>query len=249
MPYADDPLQAALLITAALIVGIAKTSVGGFASIAVAMFAFVMPTKESTAAVLILLILGDIVAALSYRRHADWSLIRKMLPAIVPGIALGALFMWRVDDLFMRRAIGALLLASVGLQVWMIRRKSRGRELMPMNRAIAWSAGTAAGFTTMTANAAGPVMALYLLLARVDKRTFVGTNAWFFLIVNISKTPFSASLGLFPPETLALTLWLAPVVLLGTVIGRWAVRRISQTVFEAAVLAASILASVSLLLG
>lgn len=249
MPYASDPLQVALLLTAALIVGIAKTSVGGFASIAVAMFAFVMPTKESTAAVLLLLILGDIVAVINYHKSADWSLIRKMLPAIVPGIALGALFMWLVDDLFMRRAIGALLLTSVGLQVWMIWRTSRGKELMALNRPIAWAAGTAAGFTTMTANAAGPVMALYLLLARIDKRTFVGTNAWFFLLVNVSKTPFSAGLGLFPPETLMLTLWLAPVVLIGTVIGRWAVKKISQRAFEGAVLVASLLAATSLLFG
>lgn len=249
MPYATDPLQAVLLVIAALIVGVAKTSVGSFATIAVALFAFVMPTKESTAAVLLLLILGDIVAVISYHKSADWSLIRRMLPAILPGIALGALFMWLMDDLLMRRAIGVLLLASVGLQVWMIRRKSRGVEFAPMNTAVAWGAGTAAGFTTMTANAAGPVMALYLLLARVDKRTFVGTNAWFFLLVNLSKTPFSAAMGLMPPTTLELTLWLAPVVLVGTLIGRAAIKRISQTVFERAVVVASFIAATALLVG
>ena len=38
------------LIVAALIIGIAKTSFGGLGSVAVALMALVMPTKESTAA-------------------------------------------------------------------------------------------------------------------------------------------------------------------------------------------------------
>jgi hypothetical protein len=40
------------------------------------------------------------------------------------------------------------------------------------------------GFTTMIGNAAGPVMAVYLLSMRLPKYSFVGTSAWFFLLVN-----------------------------------------------------------------
>lgn len=109
------------------------------------------------------------------------------------------------------------------------------------------AAGVLAGFATMTANAAGAVMTLYLLAMRVEKMRFIGTSAWFFLIVNLSKLPFSASLGLFPAETLRLSALLAPVVLVGTWLGILLLRRLSQVTFERAALAGSVVAAVALL--
>ena len=185
---------------AALLIGISKTSVGGLAAIAVAVFASVMPAKESTAAVLLLLLTGDVVAVARYRRGADWGLLRRLLPSVVPGLALGAVFLWFVSDTVVRRSIAEHPLAAV-------------------------IAGVLAGFATMTANAAGAVMTLYLLAMRVEKVRFIGTSAWFFLIVNVSKLPFSASLGLFPAETLRLSALLAPVVLVGTWLGILSLRR------------------------
>lgn len=107
------------MILAALIVGIAKTSFGGLGSVAVALLAFVLPTKESTAAALILLITGDIVAVLRYRANADWSLLKTLLPAVLPGLLLGAGFIAITDDLVLRRSIGVLLFLSLSLQFWL----------------------------------------------------------------------------------------------------------------------------------
>ncbi len=221
-----------------------------------------MPTKESTAAVLLLLITGDIIAVARFRRHADWGLLIRLLPSVLPGVALGALFMSAVDDVTLRRFIGSFLLASVALSL-LLRWRGRdqratatgGASKAPIGpaqtgppRALASiGAGTAAGFTTMTANAAAPVMTLYLLAARVDKRAFVGTNAWFFLLVNLSKTPFSAALGLFPASTLRLTVVLVPFVLIGTWLGSRLTHRLSQQQFEAVALAASAVGAVLLL--
>ena len=84
------------------------------------------------------------------------------------------------------------------------------------------------GFTTMTANAAGAVMTLYLSASGIDKRRFVGTSAWFFLIVNLAKVPFSIGLGLMHPVDAVRALVLAPVVLLGGLLGYATVQRISQ---------------------
>ena len=108
--------------------------------------------------------------------------------------------------------------------------------------------GTAAGFTTMTANAAGPVMALYFLAARIDKARFIGTNAWFFALVNLSKVPLAASLGLFTVEGLVLDLALVPAVLLGAWLGTWVIGRVSQRQFEVVTMAASAISAASLLL-
>ena len=119
---------------------------------------------------------------------------------------------------------------------------------MHERRAASWTAGTGVGFATMTANAAGAVMTLYLSASGIDKRRFVGTNAWFFLIVNLVKVPFSIALGLMHPVDAVRAVALAPLVLLGGLLGYATVQRISQRRFDLAVLAASALAAAALLL-
>lgn len=94
-----------------------------------------------------------------------------------------------------------------------------------------------AGFTTMVANAAGPVMILYLLAMRLPKLVFVGTAAWYFMALNLFKLPFSASLGLINPASLGVDLWLGPFAVLGALAGRPVVARLNQRVFEQVALA------------
>lgn len=239
-----------LLGGAALIVGVAKASFGGLGSVAVAMLALAMPTKESTAAALLLLIVGDIVAVFRYRKAADWSLLRALLPAVVPGLLLGAWFLSVVDDLVLKRVIGWFLLAFVLIQlIWQLtanRRATTGDD-GPPHRALSIGAGVLAGFTTMTANAAGPIMALYLQLAKVEKLRFLGTGAWYFFIINVSKVPLSASLGLFTPRVLTTSAVLIPVVLVGTAIGIAVIGKVPQRAFDVITLLTSILAAVALL--
>ncbi len=239
------------LVVAALIIGYSKTALGGLAVLAVAIFATIMPAKESTAAILALLLVGDVVACWHYRRDADWSLIKRLLPAVLPGLALGTLFLRVVDDTVLRRTIGAVLLALVLLQLWLKVRESAGRPLVSAathhHPVAAIVAGTAAGFATMTANAAGAVMTLYLSASGIEKRRFVGTNAWFFLIVNLTKVPFSIGLGLMHWRDAGRALALAPAILVGGLLGYATVKRISQARFDLAVLGASALAAAALL--
>lgn len=232
---------------AATLIGFSKTSFGGLGAISVAVFALAIPAKESTALVLLLLITGDLVAITRFR-EVRWRMLWRLLPSVVPGLLLGVLFMAFVDDTIMRRTIGVLLLAMLVVQLWQRRRPLSPREAGDPNWAVATGASVAAGFTTMTANAAGPVMALYFLAARIDKARFIGTNAWFFCIVNLSKVPLAASLGLYSPSGLWLVALLVPFVLLGTFIGIQVIGRVSQRQFELVTLAASAVAATSLLI-
>ena len=248
LPFDPTPLALTLVIGAALLIGISKTSVGGLGSVSVAAFAQAMPAKQSTAAVLLLLIIGDLVAVRAYHHHADWSMLKRLLPSVVPGVMLGAVFLNFVSDSTLRLVIGLMLLVMLAMQLWQRRSRPADTSEQVLHPGYAVATGVAAGFTTMTANAAGPVMAMYLLAARVDKAKFIGTGAWYFLLVNVSKVPFSAALGLFPVTTLWLTLFLLPVVLLGTVLGRVLIKRMSQLVFERITLIASVVVAASLLL-
>lgn len=234
-----------LLGVAALLVGFAKTAIGGVGSVAVAIFALVLPTRESTAAILLLLLVGDVVAVWHYRRDADWRLIRQLVPAVLPGLALGAVFLAWVDDTTLRRTIGLLLLVLAALQL-VLAWRSTDTSRVGASRAAAIGTGAAAGFATMTANAAGAVMTLYLVAQGVEKRRFLGTSALFFFGVNLCKVPFSAGLGLFDADTIKRTALLAPFVLVGTWVGLHTARRLSQSRFDQAVLAATVASAVAL---
>ena len=94
-----------------------------------------------------------------------------------------------------------------------------------------------AGFATTLANAAGPVMNLYLLARRLPKQQFIATGAWFFLVINLSKLPIYAGHGLIHTRSLLFDLVLVPPVLLGAAIGRRVAARLPQQTFELLVLA------------
>ena len=237
-----------LLGVAAFLVGLAKTSLGGLGHRLGRPLRPRAPARESTAALLLVLLVGDAVAVTLYRRDADWALIRSLLPGIVARPGRWARAVLAVaDDAMLRRGIGVVLLALCACSCAVQRRGRRRAALVgpgPWRRS-----GVAAGFTTMVANAGGPVMALYLVGQGVPKRRFVGTAAWFFLGVNLAKLPFSVGLGLVAPSMLATTLLLAPARAgLGGSRPGCCWTGCGRDVFERAVLAASASSAIPLLL-
>ena len=108
--------------------------------------------------------------------------------------------------------------------------------------------GAAAGFATMTANAAGPITTVYLIRAGLPMLRMIGTGAWFYLAVNLAKVPFSAGLGLITPLSLVMDALLLPALLVGTALGILLVRRLQQHQFEVVALVFSAAAALLLLL-
>ena len=108
--------------------------------------------------------------------------------------------------------------------------------------------GILAGFTTMVANASGPIMILYLLALRLPKVAFIGTAAWFFLFLNLFKLPFSAGLGLINANSLAVGLRLVPFAVAGALLGKPLLRHVNQKLFEQLALALTLVAAIRLLL-
>ncbi|WP_369231340.1 sulfite exporter TauE/SafE family protein [Streptomyces sp. R21] len=247
-----SPWEFAALAAAALLVGFSKTAVSGANTVSLAIFAAVLPARASTGVLLPVLIVGDVLAVLTYRRHAHWPTLWRLFPAVAAGVVLGTLFLVWADDGAVRTSIGAILLLMAAVTVW--RRRAAVQDAEPdavttsTGRIKARSYGVLGGFTTMVANAGGPVMSLYLLSAGFRKLGFLGTSAFFFLIVNVSKVPFSVGLGLIDGHSLLLDAALALFVVPGAFLGKWAVTRINQRLFEQLVIAATVVGGVQLLL-
>lgn len=242
------PLEWLLLAVAALAVGASKSGMPAFGPIPAALFASVLPAKASTGAVLGLLLVGDLIAVRMYHAHADWTILRRLIPTVVAGVLLGVVVLGFADDAAVRRIIGATLILLVVLRVaLMLRQRREGAESRPVAPALAYVFGPLGGFTTMIANAAGPVMTIYFVASRLPVQAILGTAAWFFLLVNAFKVPFSVGLGLMTPQSLLLNLLLVPALLVGALGGRAVARRISPTWFERIVLILTFASGVYLL--
>ena len=99
----------------------------------------------------------------------------------------------------------------------------------------------------MMANAAGPVMVIYLLAMRLDKIEYVGTQAWFFFVVNWLKVPFSSNLNMMTAESVKLDLIMLPFIAIGAVIGIYFLKRIPQKIFVTVIQLLAAVAAVKLL--
>ena len=251
-------LDLSLLALAASLVGLSKTAMPGAGTITVAVFAAVLPAKESTGALLLLLILGDLFAVWTYHAHADWATLRRLVPTVLAGVVFGTFFLSAADDGTVRRVIGVILLGLVAVTLAL--RASATRGLSPAvpvsvpgtdatdvtghadpsagrgRRLVTSGYGILAGVTTMVANAGGPVISMYFLASRYSINRFLGTAAWFFFVVNLAKIPFSVSLGLISVSSLRLDLLLGPAVIVGALVGRLIAPRIDQKLFDRLIL-------------
>jgi uncharacterized membrane protein YfcA len=245
-----DPWAWAALGVAAVVIGISKTALPGGSILAIALFAAVLPARTSTAATLLLLMVGDVFALLAYRRHAHWPTLLRLAPAVVAGLLLGFAFLALTGDGVVRRAIGVILLLMIAVTLWRRWRQARAEQEAAARGGalLAGVYGTLGGFTTMVANAGGPVMSMYFLATRTPVQVFLGTSAWFFAIINVIKVPFLAGIGLFTGPVLLTDAILAPLVVLGARLGLRVARRLDQRLFDRIVIVLTILGAVYLLL-
>lgn len=238
-----------LAFLAAFLIGFAKTGVTGVGILAIAIFANILPVKQSVGVVLPLLVCADIVAVLSYRRHAQWSYLWKLFPWTSAGVVAGFFVMDRIGNAEVGVMTGIILLSLIVVHVWRtsIQRKEGQLPPVPQHFTFAMFMGIAAGFTTMISNAAGPIMVLYLLAMRLPKMEFMGTGAIYFLLMNSFKIPFGLGLGIVNEDSLLLDLKLVPVVIGGALFGRYLLKHIPQKLFEQLALILTLVAAVRLL--
>lgn len=212
-----------VMCLAALFIGISKTGIPGIGVLSVLLAAFAVPAKASTGLILPMLIFGDLVAVAVYRRHAQWWHLVRLIPCAAAGIVLGYFAMDWVKDSQLKPIIGVIILAVLGLTWW----RNRGKDIeTPKHWLFPVCIGLLAGVTTMMANAAGPIMVIYLAAMRLPKEQFLGTGAWYYLLLNCFKVPFSQRLGLVNPQSIGMNLILAPLILAGALVGILVLRKL-----------------------
>jgi uncharacterized membrane protein YfcA len=241
-----DLLGWIVIAVCAVMVGTTKTGMPGLGILIVPLMALVLPTRQSTGILLGILILADLFAVVYHRHNAKWGHVLRLLPAAFAGIVAGYFGLKFVNDRQLRPIIGGIVLIMLGVNYW--RTWAKGEDApVPTQLWFAVSLGFMAGVTTMMANAAGPIMIIYLLAMRLPKVEFVGTGVWFFFVVNWLKVPFSANLDLMTAESVKLNLMMLPFIAVGAVMGIFLLKRIPQKAFNAIVQILAAAAAIKLL--
>jgi uncharacterized protein len=240
--------DALLLLVAACGIGFSKSGFAGVSLLHVLIFAHVFGAKASTGVLLPMLVIGDALAISFFGKKADWAQVRKLMPPAMVGVILGTALMGWLEESAFKPLVGCIILLLAAIQLtrtW----NSNAFEQLPHARWFAISLGLLAGVTTMVANAAGPIVALYLLAVALPKLELVGTSAWLFLLINVFKLPFSYGLGLIDLDSLGLNIVFSPAIAVGMLAGRWSLNRLPQRWFDSLLLAFTALAAIRMLLG
>ena len=242
-----NALEWLIIMVCGMLIGMSKVGVPGVSMIVVPALAFIFGAKASTGVLLPILMMADLFGVAYYRRHASWSHLIKVIPWAVLGLLLALWIGEMVNDEQFKDIIAILVFLSIGLMLWQDKRK--GTNLFPDKWWFAASLGIMGGFATMIGNVAGPVFAIYLLAMHLPKNSFIGTSAWFFMIINFTKFPLQLFVwNNISAETLMIDLVTLPAIALGAFIGFKMVKIIPENTYRGFVIVITVISAFLLLL-
>ena len=240
-------LQWILLFICAMLIGMAKVGVPGVSLIVVPTLAIIFGGKASTGILLPILMIADLFGVAYYHRHAEWKYLWKLFPWAFAGIAVALWVGEIVNDVWFKNIIAILIFICIGIMLW--RDRKGGYKVLPHSWWFAASLGVLGGFATMIGNVAGPIFAIYLLAMHLPKNSYIGTGAWFFLIVNITKFPLHIFIWeTIKWQTIKLDLILIPGIALGAISGIWLVKKIPDNIYRSFVIIVTAVSALLLLI-
>ncbi len=243
--WMNTPYDWILLFSCALLIGMSKTGIQGITLLAIPLMAVNFGAKASTGLILPMLCFSDLIAVIYYRRTAEWKYIIKLLPAAIAGFFVAIAVDKIIPPDEFRRLMAVCIFLGLGVMFW-TEKKGKDHKMFTSW----WYAplfGLMGGFTTMIGNAAGPVMSVYLLSMRLPKYSFVGTSAWFFLVVNYLKLPLQIFVwDNISPATLMLNALTIPFMITGAVAGIYFVKKIPEKSYRTFIIVVTILSTLLL---
>lgn len=222
-----------------------KTGVHGAGMMAVPLLASIFGGQLSSGILLPMLCLADVLGVWYYHRHASWEHLKKLFPWAVVGTIAGTVVGGMINDEVFKIIMAIVILLSLGLMLWLEHHK----EDVPNYKWFAALTGTAGGFTSMVGNLAGSVMAVYFLSMRLPKNQFIGTTAWFFMVINWFKVPFHVfAWKTISINTFLLNLITLPIIVLGAFVGILIVQNIPQRAYRWFIISMTLVAAMFMLI-
>jgi uncharacterized membrane protein YfcA len=224
-----DPVFWSIAVLAVVIVAFSKAGLlGSLGMVAVPLLSLVMPARDAAGMFLPLLLVMDAIAIWTYRKDANWHILKIMIPGATIGTLIGWALWTVVSDAMVLLFVGIITLLFILDAMLPLRKKLEG---LPPSRPWGWFWGGFAGFTSFISHTGGPPFQIYVLPQKLSPVNYSGTNAFFFAIVNTMKLIPYFFLGQLSVSNLTIGLILAPLAVIGVLVGVWLVRRISVKLF------------------
>jgi uncharacterized membrane protein YfcA len=214
-----------IAVLAVFIVALSKSGLlGSLGLVAVPMLSLVMPARDAAGMMLPLLLVMDAIAIWTYRKDADWRILRIMLPGAMVGTLIGWALWTVVSDAMVLLFVGVITMIFILDALLPLRKKLEG---LPPSRPWGTFWGGFAGFTSFISHTGGPPFQIYVLPQKLTPVNYSGTTAFFFAIVNTAKLIPYFFLGQLNVSNLTYAAILAPLAVIGVMVGVYLVRRIS----------------------
>jgi uncharacterized membrane protein YfcA len=226
-----DTWMLVLALLGSMCIGMSKAGLAGTSTLNVVLMAKIFDAKQSVGVILPMLIAADFMGYIVNRKGGSWRRIVPMVPPAIAGVIVGWILLGKFDNAMARIVIGWIIIALLIFN-WVLNKRRQDFIALTEHHGFTWTMGFLAGVVTMLANAAGPVMTVYLLAQHLEKKDHLGVFSRYFLFVNLFKVPFSADLGIINPKSLMTNLTLMPGVILGVFLGWWILKKLPQKLFE-----------------
>lgn len=224
---------------AVLSVSISKSGFGGaLGALSAPLMLTILPAKATLAILLPLYLMADFWTVWIWRGYAVKRILFWMVLMAVIGQFLGYLLIEVIDDNTLKAVIGALALVT-GVRYWLgvfrpraavhTRVAVRNMRRRFRERSVVWC--TFSGLSSFISLTGGIGVQIFMLPMAIHRFFFVGTLAWYFLIINLAKIPLFFELDLFSFQTAGISLLLIPVIPLGVIVGKWLNRKMSDQLF------------------
>lgn len=239
--------QWVFIIAAGFLIGFSKTGISSFMMPVIPIITSIFGGKESTGIMLPMLIAGDVIALYYYNRHAEWKNIKKLLPWTLVGLIIAGGVGNYINDKQFKNVISISVLLCLMILIYT---EYKGESFkVPRNTYLYALTGILCGFTSMIGNAAGPIFSVYLLAKGFKKNNFMGTTAWFFFIINLSKVPLQILFwNNISIRTVILTAYMIPFIIIGALFGAMIIRKLNEKLFHRIILIVTGLAAIKLLI-
>ena len=230
---------------AGILVGLSKAGLKGINVITVTLLALAFGAKASTGIAVLLLIMGDTMAVIYYKRKCNWSLLLKLLPYVFIGVVIGAFVGHDMPEVIFKKVMAIIIILSA---IMMIVSEKYSYEITDKSTLLSVVLGLLTGITTMIGNLAGAFSNLFFLSMRLSKEAFIGTAAWLFFIINIFKVPFHIFMWqTVHTNSLLIALKILPFIIIGFIIGLKTVKLFSDKSYRYFIIFMTIVGAVVML--
>ena len=163
-------------------------------------------------------------------RDISWRWIARMVPTALVGLFVGTWLLRVLDGSVIRIIVGAVVFVlAVVLLFWQPHRFQERWWMVPALGLVSGTGSTSVGLS-------GPPVVLFFTVMGVAKETLRATIATYFVSLDVVGLPALVTQDLVTADDLKLAVALAPVAVLGRVVGIRLVRFVSPLAFRRATL-------------